>query len=137
MSNYQNLGEIQTLKFENKNQIALKIELKQTADCAFQKCYQKAIAFLGVHTSCRGSGAPVVDHVSFEGEYAITTRFPNSQVTLNDAKEFLEEFDKIVGIAYGLYDEQKNRLAREKELEQQKSDERQKEIEELNEFFNK
>ena len=134
MSNYNNIGKIETLDYGN--QIALKIELRQVADFEFQGCYQKAIVSLGQHTTMRGSGAPVIDRVSFEGRFAITTGFSNNQFVLNDAKQFLKEFDSVIGLTYKLYDELLERKAKARELEQKKADERKQKINDLNKFFN-
>ncbi|MCR5693259.1 MAG: hypothetical protein K6G74_04795 [Bacilli bacterium] len=134
MGNYKNLETIKTLDCDNK--IALRIKLKQIANFEFENCYQDAIVKLGSHVSLRASGAPTVDNVVFEGQYAITRPFPNNKLALGDAKDFLNEFDSVIGFTYKLYEELQHQKAKEEEIKKQKAEERKKEIDKLDDFFN-
>lgn len=116
--------------------IRLVIELNRYVDMEWQHCYQEAILRKGTHTSWRSSGAPTIDNVSFVANTAVTTPFPNNELTKREAKDFLNEFNETLVIANQLFDnlqKQKENELRKKEEAAKKQNEQ---LQELNDYFN-
>lgn len=118
------------------DRLLLNIEIKVDVDATFIECYKKALS-TKAYVSLRSNGGPVVDDVQFYGTHARTQTFPHNKFALDEAEEFLKEFNDFLGIAYEYYRSAKARKAAEQLEKEKRAEEAAKEIEELKKRFNK
>ncbi len=114
--------------------IRLLIELDVCTDDEFVASYRKALSYGNGYTSMRGSGAPTVDNIEFDGKYVTTKSFP--EYGKDDAKEFLNEFDSYLSIAKKIYESLQTRKKQDMDQQIKEAEAQKKKLADLNDFFN-
>lgn len=112
----------------------LEVTLSDYVDYLWQEAYQEALHSVGQITSWRGSGAPVVDRISFEGNKIITHDFP--EFAQNEVPDFIKELEKIIAMANMIYVSKQTLIRQKQEQEEKEKQERLKKLEEMNKKLN-
>ena len=112
----------------------MEIQLSECVPEDWTSIYNEAISQMGLHTAVDFTGCPTIETVEFVGDMVTTNDFP--AMAKDGLKSFLSEFEKVMALANnicisrGVLEQQ--RLAADKQKEQQKREE----LEKINEWLN-
>lgn len=131
---YKNISHVESKIIGS--QIKFSITLNFCFDSDYKQCVPIAFSKLDSFISLRGSGAPTLNKISFDGFYVDVPPFPNNNLAINEAKEFLTELDDFLTSVVDAH----NKLVCERKNQEEKRKTEQEKIEkkakELNDFFN-